>query len=136
MSNSPHCAVSIGYKEKYIKDTVYTKFLGLQIDNNIKWKNHIDQMIPKLTAACYDAKLTSHISNIIPIKLIYLASFLYMMKYGTICWGNSFNSGKIFTLQKKIVTIIVDAKPITANIYFNELHCKQPRKFSNKFICI
>ena len=38
--NSPLSTLLIGYKEKYIKETVTTKFLGLQIDNHINWKNH------------------------------------------------------------------------------------------------
>jgi hypothetical protein len=33
------------------------------------------------------------------------------MKYGIIFWGNSSESKKVFTLQKKIVRIMVDAKP-------------------------
>ena len=41
-----------------------TKFLGLQIDNNINWNNHIEQIIPKLSAACYAIRVTVHIANI------------------------------------------------------------------------
>jgi hypothetical protein len=37
----------IGYKEKYIEETVNTKFLDLQVDNHLNWKNHIELMIPK-----------------------------------------------------------------------------------------
>ena len=33
--NSSHSTLHIGYKEKYIEDTVNTKFLGSQIDNDI-----------------------------------------------------------------------------------------------------
>jgi len=33
--NSSHSALHIGYKEKYIEETVNTKFLGLQINNHI-----------------------------------------------------------------------------------------------------
>jgi hypothetical protein len=31
----------------YIKDSVNTKFLGLQSDNYLNWKNHIDQTLSK-----------------------------------------------------------------------------------------
>jgi len=44
---------STGYKEKYIEETVNTKFLGLQIDNHINWKNQIKETILKLSRACY-----------------------------------------------------------------------------------
>jgi len=39
--NSSHSILRIGYKEKYIEETMNTKFLGVQIDNHINWKNHI-----------------------------------------------------------------------------------------------
>jgi hypothetical protein len=34
--------------KKYIEESVYTKFLGLQIDNHLNWKTGIDQLVPKL----------------------------------------------------------------------------------------
>jgi hypothetical protein len=45
--NLPHCPLTIGHKEKYIEEAVNLKFLGIQNDSHLKWKNHIDQMIPK-----------------------------------------------------------------------------------------
>jgi hypothetical protein len=34
-NNLSHSTLHFGYKEKYIEETVSTKFLGLQIDNNL-----------------------------------------------------------------------------------------------------
>ena len=51
--NSSHSTVHTGYKEKYIEETVDTKLLGLQIHNHINWKNHIKEMILKLSGTCY-----------------------------------------------------------------------------------
>ena len=45
--NSSHSTLHIDYKEKYIEKMMNTKFFGLQIDNHINWKNHIQEMIPK-----------------------------------------------------------------------------------------
>ena len=52
IKNSSHSAVNIGYKEKYIAEMVNAKFLGLQIDNHLNWKNRIEQMLPTLCGAC------------------------------------------------------------------------------------
>jgi hypothetical protein len=52
-NNSPQCALSIGYNGKYIEESANTKFLGVEIDNHLIWKNHIDQMFLKLRGACY-----------------------------------------------------------------------------------
>jgi IS1 family transposase len=55
-----------------------------------------------------------HISNINTLKSIYFAYFHSIVQYGIIFWGNSSNSRKIFTLQKKIIRIMVGAHPRTS----------------------
>ena len=52
-----------------------TKFLGLQIDCHINWENDIEQMIPKLSGACYAVRSMVHVNNINAIKSIYYAYF-------------------------------------------------------------
>jgi hypothetical protein len=59
--NSSQSTLRIGYKEKYIEDTVNTKFLGLPIDNHINWMNHVEQMIRKLSVKYYFAHLNSSV---------------------------------------------------------------------------
>jgi len=53
MTNFAQYPSSIGYDEKYKDKPVDTKFLGLQINNFLNWKNHIDYIIPKLYGTCY-----------------------------------------------------------------------------------
>jgi hypothetical protein len=43
-NNSSHSASCIGYKEKYTEDAVNIKFLGIQTDNNLNWKNNIKKL--------------------------------------------------------------------------------------------
>ena len=75
------------YKDKYIEETEYIKFLVLELNNHLNWKDHIDQMIPKLSAACYTVRLMFHISNIITLKSVYFAYFQFTMQYGMLRWG-------------------------------------------------
>jgi hypothetical protein len=75
----------------------------------VYWKNHIKQMFLKLSGPCYVIWLMVHISKINTIKSVYYAYALSVMKYEIICWGNSSNGGKIFTLQKKIFGIMAAA---------------------------
>jgi hypothetical protein len=111
-SNSPHCALTVGYKDKYIEETVNSKFLGIHLDNHVNWKDHIEQMVP-ISGACYTVRSVFHISNINILKSIYFACFHSVTKYGIIFWGSSSNSRKILTLQKKIIRIVVGAHPRT-----------------------
>jgi len=64
----PQYDLNIGYDEKYIEQSMNTKFFGLQIDNHLNWKNHIDLMIPKLRRACYAVRSMSHISSTDTLK--------------------------------------------------------------------
>ena len=91
-----------------------TKFLFLQIDNHINWKNHVEQMIPKLSAAHCAIRSMVHISNINTLKSIFSADFHSAIKYEIIFGGSSSNSGKIFTLHKKTIRIMAGAQPRTS----------------------
>jgi hypothetical protein len=51
--NSSHSTLHIGYKEKYLEEAVNTKFLGLQCDNHLNFKKHIEQIIHKVHAVCH-----------------------------------------------------------------------------------
>ena len=63
-------------------------------------------MIPKLSGACYAVRSKVLISNSNTLKSIYYVYFYSIMKYGEILWSYSSNSGKIFMLQKKIISIM------------------------------
>jgi hypothetical protein len=70
-------------------------------------------MISMLSGACYAVRSVVQISNInTHINLLHLLLFCY--KSGIIFRGNSSNSGKIFTLHKKIVRIWLVHKPRTS----------------------
>ena len=46
-------AAVINYGNKIIKNVASAKFLGLTIDNLLKWDNHIYQLTSKLSSAYY-----------------------------------------------------------------------------------
>ena len=82
--NSSHSTLHIGFKEKYIEETVNTKFLGLQIDNHINWMNHIEEMICEFSGTCYAIRLMAHITSIntTQINLLCILSFFHRI------WNN------------------------------------------------
>jgi hypothetical protein len=92
----------------------------LQIDIHLNWTNHTDKLMPKLSEACYVVRSMLHVSKTDTLKSVYFAYFHSIMKYGIIFWGNSTNSKKIFTLQKKIVTLMAGVKPKNS--------CRSPQK--------
>lgn len=60
--------VFLGHSGKYTEEAVNTKLLILQIDNPLKWKNRIDQLILNLSGACYAVSSLLHIINTITLK--------------------------------------------------------------------
>jgi len=42
IKNSSHSTLQIGYLKKNIEEMVHTKFLDLQTENNLSWKNCIE----------------------------------------------------------------------------------------------
>jgi hypothetical protein len=89
---SSRYALGIGSNEKCIEDSANTKFLGLQIVNHLKWKNHNDQVM--------------HVSNTVSLKTMYFACFHSVIKYVVILEDNSSYSQRILTLRKKMFRIV------------------------------
>jgi hypothetical protein len=78
--NLPHCALTIGYKDKNIEEVVNAKYLGLHLDNHLNWNNNIDQIIPQISAACYTVREMYHQSKHSQVNLLRLFS-LYCQEW-------------------------------------------------------
>ena len=45
--------INILYENNYISKVSDPNFLGLNINNTLSWKTHIDKILPKLSSACF-----------------------------------------------------------------------------------
>jgi hypothetical protein len=52
MRNTCSLDMKVYYYYRFIANTSYTKFFGITIGNMLWWKSHVDQILPKLIAAC------------------------------------------------------------------------------------
>jgi hypothetical protein len=84
-----------------IEEVETTKFLGIQVDNNLNWKTHIQYIIPKLSSACFAMKNITSLMKTENLKLVYFPYFHSIMSYGIIIRGNSTDSKKYFTFKRK-----------------------------------
>jgi len=87
--NQPYCALTVSYKDMCVEEAVNLKFLGIQIDSHFNWRNHINQIIHKLSIARYMVRQMYHICNNDTLRSIYSAYFHSIASYGKILWGNS-----------------------------------------------
>jgi len=92
---------SVSYNNTFISKPSNIKFLGLVITDSLSWKDHITQLIPKLSKACYILRCIRPFMSLEALKSVYHSYFHSLLSYGIIFWGNSSYSLHIFRLQKK-----------------------------------
>lgn len=85
------------------------KFLGLIIDSCLTWRQHIDQLLPKLSQAFFALLTLSHTVDNKILKQVYFAYVQSLLSYGVIFWGNSLESDRVFKMQKRIIRLIARA---------------------------
>ena len=70
------------------------KFLGLQLDNNIKWNNHIHKTVNKLNSVCFLLRRMNPIFNTNTLKMIYHA-------FSILLWNSVYPFGGSQQIAKK-----------------------------------
>ena len=85
-------------------------FLGLTIDSELSWKQHISKMCKKLT---YSNFILSKLKNFLPVdilRIIYFSLFQSHLNFGILCWGHNIGQHNgnniLMKLQKRAIRII------------------------------
>jgi len=99
------------------------KFLGVFLDENLNWKEHINFVASKISRSIgIIAKAKFFLSHISLTKLYYSLVYPYLY-YGNIVWGSTYetNLRRINVLQKRIIRIITksDFRAHTAPLFQN-----------------
>ena len=121
--------------ETEIKREHSLKFLGVLIDENLTWKNHIEILENKIAKNIGVLFKASKLLNTRCLKDIYFALIHSYINYANITWGSSFKTGlkKILSKQKQAARIIfhkdrlTHARPLlkqlkALNVYQINLH--------------
>jgi len=87
--NTPIREISISYNNVFISNTLNTEFLGFVIANSLSWKDHITQLIPKLSKACYVLRCIRPFMSQDALTSVYHSYFHSLISYEIIFWGNS-----------------------------------------------
>jgi hypothetical protein len=62
----------INFQNKIMKGANNIKFLGLELDKHMNWKNDIGKILPKMSSACYVIRSMYHLSGKTTLKIIYI----------------------------------------------------------------
>ena len=87
--NSNAINIKIRHDNKQIKEIKNKRYLGLDIDSSLSWKDHIDQMMFKIGSACYAIRYVKHFMSQDTLRTIYFSYSHSILSYGIIFWSNS-----------------------------------------------
>lgn len=100
--------VKIKVNDVVIERVNENKFLGMIIDNKLKWKPHINNLKAKLSKTIAIMYKTKDVLNKNSLNLLYCSLVLPYINYCVEVWGNTHktNINPIFLLQKKAIRIV------------------------------
>lgn len=104
--------VKIQWNKNKIDTANHTKFLGLDLDENVTWEHHINTICQKLSAACFALRTLSQKISQESLKQVYYSYFHSIMSYGIMFWALSTKSKKIFLLQKRAIRILCKKRKV------------------------
>ena len=93
-----------------ITSSTNTKFLGLTIEEMLSWKCHINQILSRLSSACYAIRVIAPLMTEDILRMIYHAYVHSIIKYGILFGGNSPHSTRVFMMQKRIIRIMTKSR--------------------------
>jgi hypothetical protein len=70
------------------------------MDTTLQWKSHIDLLLTKQNATCYDIRTLKYTVSQLVLFTVYFPYFHPIMSYGIIFWGASPHCNNIFKLQQ------------------------------------
>lgn len=102
--------IIIQYKNQTVNEVDSTKFLGINIDKQLNWKVHIQNLSKRLSTTSYALyKLTSEV-NTQTLLTAYHGLVASILRYGIIFWGNSTDKDIIFIAQKRCIRAMFSIK--------------------------
>lgn len=95
-----------------LKRESHNKFLGIYLDEQLKWDVHIGHVKRKMSSGLYALNSLKHCLPMHQLKNIYYATVHSHLQYGCILWGNSHRKylHQLEVAQKKAVRAIFHSK--------------------------
>ena len=108
-----------------LKQVQCVKFLGLYIDENLNWTQHVNHVLTKLSQNKFLLNTTKHILPVWSKRTLYYAQIYSHLSYGIFLWGPMLIASlkkRLFTVQKACVRIITNSTyNATTSPIFKEL---------------
>lgn len=89
-----------------LMESTQTTYLGITVDNKLKWDLHINKVKSKIASACWAMSKIKHYVNSDVLKKIYFGLIYPHLSYCVTCWGATTRVEEIFILQKRAIRIV------------------------------
>ena len=97
-------SLKIYIKDKILKERDCIKYLGVMIDTNLRWKEHVNYINKKIKRSIgLLSKIRYYVDLGCLIKLYHTLIYPFLI-YGVVAWGNTYQTiiNPLFILQKKL----------------------------------
>jgi hypothetical protein len=128
---------NILFNHKKLPNSVATKFLGIHINENLKWNYQLDIVKPKLNTGYNIINQLQEITNPQTLRTVYFACIHAHLKYGITLWGSDSKSKKLLALQKKIIRTMLKTNQCTScrNLFKTLGILPLPCIYINEMVC-
>ncbi|KAI5638092.1 reverse transcriptase (RNA-dependent DNA polymerase) domain-containing protein [Phthorimaea operculella] len=93
-----------------VGETDSTKFLGLNIDRNMRWNIQIENVCNKLSKFSYSLYMLSKVVNREAVLMAYHGTVAATLRYGILFWGNATGRENVLKAQKRCIRSICGLK--------------------------
>ena len=99
----------IAFLDKQLKRTTHIKFLGITLEENLTWSQHINEVVNKLKRLFHIFYNIRDYLTKENIKTIYYTMIYSRIKYGITTYGNdgSYKLNKIQVLQNQLLKVLL-----------------------------
>jgi len=106
MKNKKPVLPHVIFEGRDIPYNTETKFLGIYVNENMKWNSHIKYWSSKLNTSYYMISSLKTVRSPYFLRTMYFTCFRIHLRYGLTLWGGDPESIRIFWLQKKVLRMI------------------------------
>lgn len=93
--------INLKFNNNIIQQVDSARFLGLQIDQKLNWKNHIEYVSKRVSSSAYALYRLSSTVNVDTLITAYYGLVESILRYGIVFWGNSTDKEIVFKMQKR-----------------------------------
>ena len=96
-------SLELKMSDQNIIQTNCSKFLGIHIDDKLKWNIHIDKVKWHISSSLFAINKIKHFAPKIILKTLYYSMVCPYLSYGITLWGATYKSSvnKLIVMQKK-----------------------------------